>query len=195
MSSSRRELALHGAVHAALLVVVPCALGRLAEATRLREVACVALLVAVGIAEARARRRRDPSRFGAPGMHLALASALALLTTAWVAIGWPSATPPSWSVGLGASSIGFGGVLRVLSIRRLGDAFTSETVLSPGRVLAGDRFYATFRHPSEIGLALVAVGLATLGGSTLATLPGLILAATIALRVIREERVLDHLNY
>jgi protein-S-isoprenylcysteine O-methyltransferase len=133
----------------------------------------------------------DPCRDGAPGTRLALVSALALLATGWMAIGVPSATA-AWSpVWLGSLLVVAGIALRAVAIRTLGPAFTSEIVAAPGRALVTRGVYAWLRHPSEIGLFAVALGIACLGNSAAALgVVATLLAPSILIRVAREDRAL-----
>jgi protein-S-isoprenylcysteine O-methyltransferase Ste14 len=134
-------------------------------------------------------KKSDPVRFGAPGTFLALASGLALLATTLLAITMPDTTSPLRVLGVPFAAIGI--ALRGAAVRALGDAFSSETVLVPGRAVVTRGLYAHLRHPSDIGLLLFASGIAVLGGSAaaLATV-ALALGPTIVLRIVREERLL-----
>ena len=179
-------------VHAAVLMAPLAALGRLTALARPNAIACVVAMLALGEIEAASRTSPDPSRTGAPGTRLALASALGLLGTAWAAIGFPSGTPPGWaapSAWIGALLVIVGTALRVSAIRALGASFTSEIVAPHAVVRRG--IYARMRHPSDVGLLLVAAGLASLGGSALAAvIATLVVVPSVALRIAREDRAL-----
>ncbi|MBS2015569.1 MAG: hypothetical protein JST00_21965 [Deltaproteobacteria bacterium] len=193
-----RALAIAALVHASLLVLPLAALGRGRALASPNAVACVVALVVLGTSEAWARKGvSDPSRFGAPGTRTALVSAVGLLLTAWVAIGWPGASPPlaaSYTRGAcaaGACAAAIGVLLRVVAIRTLGDAFTSETVLAPGRPVVRHGVYGLLDHPSDVGLLLFAAGIVGLSSSVLALIPAstLVVPSTVA-RMLREDRLL-----
>jgi protein-S-isoprenylcysteine O-methyltransferase Ste14 len=134
-------------------------------------------------------KKRDPIRFGAPGTVLSLLSALALFATTVLAIALPDAASPLRFSGLALVAAGI--VLRGAAVRALGDAFSSETVLVPGRALVTRGIYAHLRHPSDLGLFFFATGVAVLGGSSAALAAVMLgLAPTVALRILREERLL-----
>lgn len=189
-----KALGLAALVHVALLVLPVAALGRAGELVRPGALASIAALVVLATAEAWARRgRNDPSRFGAPGTRTALASALGLLATAWVALGWPGTSaalgPATPAICAGACAVGV--ALRVVAVRTLGDAFTSETVLAPGRAVVRHGVYRFLRHPSDLGLLLFTAGILGLSSSALALIPALTLVvpSTVA-RMMREDRLL-----
>ncbi len=173
-----RALAVAALAHAALLVLPGAALG---ASLRPQAIAIVLLVVAFGAIETRARRGVDPSRFGAPGTRLALASALLLLVTTWLAL---ASSRGTW---LGAPLVLSGALLRAWSIRALGDAFTSETVAPRLRVRRGP--YALVRHPSELGLLAVGAGVVLLGTSA-ASIAALAALGTTSLLRMRAEGVL-----
>lgn len=148
-------------------------------------IAVVASVIALAIAETLARRGPDPVRWGAPGTRSALASALGLFATTIAA----ATGPGTRLVGLVPVAIGI--ALRGLAIRALGDAFSSETVLVPGRVVVRGGVVRWTRHPSELGLALFAFGLALLGDSAIAAaFAGLVVVPSAAVRIAGEERLL-----
>ncbi|MBX3185876.1 MAG: hypothetical protein KF819_02630 [Labilithrix sp.] len=179
-------------VHALVLAAPVAASGRTAELARPRALACIAIMIAFSAIESSARKAPDPSRFGAPGTGLALASSLALLATTWAAIALPVASPSPWTW-VGAPLALAGIALRRSAILALGDAFISETVLVPGRPIVMRGIYR-LRHPSEVGLSLVAAGVASTGGSLVAAcLAAAVVGPTILARVAREERLLARL--
>jgi protein-S-isoprenylcysteine O-methyltransferase Ste14 len=144
----------------------------------------VATALALAIAETIARRgRADPARFGATGTYLSLASAIALLATTVVA----ALSGLSNHLGLVPIALGIG--LRFAAIRALGDAFTSETVFVPGRPIVTTGLLRWTRHPSDLGLVLYAGGLATLAMSAPAFGLAILVTATAALRVVKEEKL------
>ena len=180
-------------VHAAILMAPLAVLGRLTVLARPNGIACVLAVLALAEIEAASRSAPDPSRAGAPGTGLALASGLGLLATAWAAIGFPSATPAGWvapSAWLGALLVIVGTALRAAAIRALGGAFTSEIVAPHAVVRRG--IYGRMRHPSDVGLLLLAAGLASLGGSApAAIIAALVVAPSVLLRIAREDRALS----
>jgi protein-S-isoprenylcysteine O-methyltransferase Ste14 len=187
-----RALAAATLAHAALLLAPLVAMGRARALQRPQAAAIVVTMLTLAIVEGASRRRADPSRFGAPGTGLALASAVGLLACTWLALGWPSSpsSPAGAWTWAGAPLAAAGILLRAAAIRALGDGFTSETVLAPGRAIAAHGPYAWLRHPSEIGLLLVASGVATLGASAAAAGALIPLAVASAFRVRSEARLL-----
>jgi protein-S-isoprenylcysteine O-methyltransferase Ste14 len=182
--------AVRASAHAALLAVPAVALGRTSFLARPQAIACVLAMLLFAEVEAASRSAPDPSGPRAPGSRLALASALGLLATAWSAIAAP-AFAPGLATWLGVPMIAAGIVLRALAMRALGASFTSEIVAAPGHALVTDGIYARMRHPSDIGLLLVALGLVILGGSlTAAAILILVVAPSVFARTIREDRVL-----
>jgi protein-S-isoprenylcysteine O-methyltransferase Ste14 len=181
------------AAHGALLVAPLAALGRFAELTRPQSLAGIAALLAFAEVERAARAAPDPARPGAPGTGLALTSALGLLATAWATLAWTSIiTPLSW---LGLPLLAAGIALRALAIRTLGPSFTSEIVAIPGQPVVTHGIYARLHHPSDVGLLLVALGLALLGGSAPAALVALcVVAPSVVVRMMREDALLAPLR-
>jgi protein-S-isoprenylcysteine O-methyltransferase Ste14 len=174
-------------LHALLLAAPVVAAGRGAELARPEAIAIVVLLLSFSVVESRARGV-EAMRFGAPGTWLALASAIALLVTAWLALATPLVWRWTW---LGAPMIALGIALRVTAIRALGHSFSSETVIVPGRKIVTGGIHARLRHPSEIGLVLAAAGVAILGASAAAAcvVVGVVVPASIA-RVRAENAAL-----
>lgn len=187
-----KRIAIAAIVHAALLVAPALVLGRGSALVRPGAIACVVALVAFAIAETAAKKgASDPSRWGAPGTRLALVSGIGLLVTAWVAIGFPAAAAAAAAAFASAIACALGVLLRVLAIRALGDGFTSETVLAPGRPVVRTGIYGVLRHPSDIGLLLFTAGLVGLTGSLLAVVPALLLVVPSAIaRMVQEDRLL-----
>jgi protein-S-isoprenylcysteine O-methyltransferase Ste14 len=139
----------------------------------------LAAVLALAIAEG---GKRDPARWGAPGTVVSLASALALLATTIAA----ALSPRSDLWGLVPIAVGI--ALRVLAMRALGDAFTSETAFVPGRPIVARGLYRWTRHPSDVGLVLYAGGIAMLGPSAVSFGGALVVLATAAARVFQEEK-------
>jgi protein-S-isoprenylcysteine O-methyltransferase Ste14 len=180
--------------HVVLLVAPVAALGRDGAMARPEAGAILVVLLGLAAAEALCRRRPDPTRLGAPGTWLALASAIALLVTGWLALGWPTpggGPAAAWWHWLGVPVAASGVALRAAAIRALGDAFTGEIVRPRGLRIVRTGIYRRLRHPSEVGLGLVAAGVATLGASAAAAAVALLaLVPTAAARIAAEERVL-----
>lgn len=182
-----KRIALAAIVHTALLVAPIVAVGRGEAIARPGAVACIALLVALATAETAAKKGvSDPSRFGAPGTRLALVSAVGLLVTAWVAIAAPASASTAWVFASAFAGV-VGIVLRVLAILTLGDAFTSETVLAPGRPVVRHGIYGYLRHPSDVGLLLFTAGIVGLCGSVAALVPTLLLVVPSTIARMRDE--------
>jgi protein-S-isoprenylcysteine O-methyltransferase Ste14 len=163
--------------HAALLALPAALLG--AAATP-HAIAIALLMLAFGAIESRAARV-DAIRFGAPGTRLALASALLLLVTTWLAL---AASASTW---LGAPLALAGIALRAWSIRSLGPAFVSEAVTPRVRVRRGP--YAIVRHPSELGLLAIALGVVLLGTSAWSLGAFAALATTSFVRMRAEDQL------
>jgi protein-S-isoprenylcysteine O-methyltransferase Ste14 len=142
----------------------------------------IVLLAAIALAIAE-RGKRDPVRWGAPGTAVSLASGLALLATTIAA----ACSGRTELVGLVPIAIGI--ALRVLAMRALGDAFTSETVFVPGRPILTSGLHRWTRHPSDLGLVLYAGGIAALGASRVAFGFAFVVLATVVVRIIEEEKV------
>lgn len=161
--------------HAALLSA-PLALGHASA----KSWACFGLLLTLSLCEI-VFSPLDATRKN----MAATASAIALLVIGGLSI---FRGEGSWT----GAPIAFCGILlRGMAIRELGDGFSSAIEpRAPSLVTTG--VYRVSRHPSEIGLALMSLGLGLLGGSGLA---GYVIAIamipSIALRVISEERALS----
>src|SRR5256885_11130092 len=180
---------LRAAITHALLLAVPVVLvGHGDGVARAQGLAIVLAMIVFAIVEGGAKRGADAIRFGAPGTRLALATGLALLVTTWMALA--SDAHPDWAW-LGAPLVAFGVALRFVAIRALGDAFSSETAIVPGRRILRSGPYAVVRHPSEIGLVAIAGGISTLGASApgAAMVIGVIVPASIV-RIRAENAVL-----
>lgn len=180
---------IRAAVAHALLLLLPLAFGRANRVTEPRVVACAAILVVLGVLEARAvQSREQPDR-----SWLAIASSLGLLGTAWLSV-WSASErgEPNMSAFIGGAVIACLGIgLRVLAIRALGAGFTSSEVPMPGRPIVRTGIYRYLRHPSEIGLVAVALGLAGLSESRIALgVVAAVIVPTSLLRIRRENEAL-----
>jgi protein-S-isoprenylcysteine O-methyltransferase Ste14 len=185
--------ALRVLVHGALLMAPLAVLGRGEALLRPTVMGNALAMLALAEVESAARSAPDPVTMRGPGARLALVSALGLLATAWAALG--SATAPFASEASSRWAFAFviavGIALRGAAIRALGAAFTSEIVAGPGHALVTRGVYRYVRHPSDLGLLLVAFGVAGLAASGPAALIALfVVVPSAALRVAREERVL-----
>ena len=192
------RIVLRIAVHAAVVMLPAMALAGPTAATRPRALACLAGMLLFGESESAASSGADSCRLGAPGTRLAQVSALALLATAWAAVGLPSAigvASAAWwapsTAWLGTALVLVGIALRAVAMRGLGSAFTSEIVAVPGREVITRGIYAWLRHPSEVGLFLIASGIACMAVSAAAlAIVVTILGPSIMIRIVREDRAL-----
>lgn len=87
----------------------------------------------------------------------------------------------------GASFLVIGIVLRIAAIRALGTQFVSD--IRDGGLLVRDGIYAWLRHPSEIGLLLLAIGGPLLIGSPLTAGAAMILLLPISLWRMHRENI------
>jgi protein-S-isoprenylcysteine O-methyltransferase Ste14 len=77
--------------------------------------------------------------------------------------------------------------LRRTAVRALGDGFISQVLVTPA--LRADGPYRRRRHPSELGLLLIAAGAGICAASHSAlAVSALVLVPLVALRIRREER-------
>lgn len=90
----------------------------------------------------------------------------------------------------GAALVLGGIAARAAAIRSLGRHFVSDLCLLPGHRLHRGGPYAHLRHPSELGLALIASGVALLLGSAWAAAPGAPLALLLLVRIRSEDAML-----
>ncbi|HUR69379.1 MAG TPA: isoprenylcysteine carboxylmethyltransferase family protein [Candidatus Thermoplasmatota archaeon] len=99
---------------------------------------------------------------------------------------------PSWLTASGFAILLAGGAIRVLAIRTLAQHFRYELRVEEGQRLVRTGLYARVRHPSYLGLLLIAVGAPLTLASWIGALVSLaILLPLIALRIRDEERVLE----
>lgn len=155
--------------------------------------ALVLAMTAWNVAEAGSLKTAEPTDYAARRNTRLLQ--LAVMTGALVGaldrwrLGWSAL--PGWVVPVGAGVILVGGALRVWAIRALDRHFTYELRVSADQPVIRDGPYRLVRHPSYLGLILIAVGV----GLALGSWPGAIVgfastAAMVLLRVRLEERVL-----
>lgn len=98
---------------------------------------------------------------------------------------------PAWTVWVGAGLILAGGAIRVAAIRTLDRHFRYELRVEDGQRLVESGLYARVRHPSYLGILLVAAGYALAFASALGALVGAgLCVATLVVRIRDEERVL-----
>jgi protein-S-isoprenylcysteine O-methyltransferase Ste14 len=116
---------------------------------------------------------------------LAVVGGLSLLLVFWVGLGFGGS---GWPVAGGLAMIA-GIALRIAAIRALGPWFASTSRWLPGQPEIRTGVYGRLRHPSELGLLLLAFGAAILLGSRAALAVALlvVLPASV-MRVLREER-------
>lgn len=192
MSVARAGLGSLGvaAVHTALLTAPILLAGRGQALVDPRAITCVVLLVVLSLVEPIAlRSSRAGHAASMRGSPMALASGVGLLLTAWLSLGGSSR---AWWCWLGVLPVLAGVALRVLAIRDLGPSFSSTIEPPPGGKLVVRGIYGRVRHPSDLGLLLIAAGVAALGGSLTASLVALgVVLPSIAVRLGQEERSLS----
>ena len=101
-------------------------------------------------------------------------------------LGHPSAGE-AWA---GLAVLAAGVVLRIASLRHLGRFFSELIVLREDHRLVRDGPYRVLRHPLHVGLVLMALGLALLGGGGWRFAAPALAALAAALREVREDAVL-----
>ena len=84
-----------------------------------------------------------------------------------------------------------GGAIRLLAIHRLGAAFVSGPEVARSQALEQGGVYRFARHPSELGLLLIAAGAVAMTPTVSCVLIAIAFAATALWRVQREDAVLD----
>jgi protein-S-isoprenylcysteine O-methyltransferase Ste14 len=125
---------------------------------------------------------------GATGLLLWLTLAVAILGVGSMG-GSPAVAVPLALIG-GTAMLG-GAWLRRASIRALGRHFRTEVTVPSDQALITDGVFARRRHPSELGLLLLAVGGAIATGSLVAgALVVAVLAPLVAVRIRLEESAL-----
>jgi protein-S-isoprenylcysteine O-methyltransferase Ste14 len=192
-----RGRAAAAAVHLAVLSAPAVVLGGVAALALPGALACLALLLVLAAAEARAAAGPDTGGRAGAAAALGIASGIGLLLTAWAAIATGAASAAGAAPGFALGALGV--LLRARAIRHLGRGFTSA--IAPGRRLAASDVYGCVRHPSELGLLLLGSGVALLGDRIAAAPLLLLLLPSIIVRVVLEERALasafgaDHARY
>jgi protein-S-isoprenylcysteine O-methyltransferase Ste14 len=88
---------------------------------------------------------------------------------------------------MGGSLLVSGIILRVEAIRALGNQFVSDIRVE--RLIVRDGIYAWLRHPSEIGLLLIAIGSSLLLGSIFTAVAAAILLLPTSLWRMDRENV------
>jgi protein-S-isoprenylcysteine O-methyltransferase Ste14 len=110
----------------------------------------------------------------------------------------------AWRIGtlaLGLAAAGAGIRLRCLAIEALGAGFAAPPYRASPTALADQGLYMSVRHPSELGLALIAAGITGMASSLWAAIMLTVTIALAALRILREERWLsialprEHLDF
>ena len=90
---------------------------------------------------------------------------------------------------VGTLIVGIGIALRVQAIRTLGPAFNSDICV--GSCVIDHGIYRRLRHPSEIGLLMIAIGAPVVLGSLCTAIAATVLLVPISVwRIQRENRVL-----
>jgi len=158
-------LAAAAALHA-LLILVPAWLFVLGSgaAPRLSAACCglLALAGGWGALEARWTSAAGPGDAGAQGRAPALQGALLWLLMTCAACTLLSAPGPNARSWIGAALLCVGVGLRLAAIRALGAQFRTRLEGAPGQALITHGLYAWIRHPSELGLGCIVLGLAAL---------------------------------
>jgi protein-S-isoprenylcysteine O-methyltransferase Ste14 len=152
----------------------------------------IALGGVVAAMEVSAQSGDDPELTRGADKLLAAATGLALAAIMSLAPALRLASPAapslaSWS--LGACLVLAGGALRARSIRALGAAFVTDPKAAVAKLVERD-VYAQLRHPSELGLLLIAAGMSFVCPGPVAIAGALAIGALAWARLRREERAL-----
>jgi protein-S-isoprenylcysteine O-methyltransferase Ste14 len=112
------------------------------------------------------------------------------LAVAYNALSFPAITPPlAAESALGTALFACGVFLRLSAIQELKTAFGTPPWASEGVSVKMDGIFAWVRHPSELGLALICLGLALAGNSLTAFGAfAFVLFPLMLLRIKQEER-------
>ncbi len=187
--------ALGGAIAGLFIAVAKhrsASLGVLAELLRPDVGGAVLIGGLVASMEAASQRGDDPVVDDADDRRLATSTGLALFLMMGVAPGVRVVTSSSQSPCLsfsGALLCLAGGALRARSIRVLGESFVTD----PGKrsaVLVATDVYARLRHPSELGLYAVCLGMNLMSSSLVAGFGAFVVALLAHRRVRREDALL-----
>ena len=117
-------------------------------------------------------------------------TALALLATIVVSLLSAAAQVSAAEMTIGASVAALGILLRAAAMRTLGGAFVTQTRPSAALVRHGP--YRWLRHPSELGLLAIAVGITVIAGSVAALwVVAMALAPIVVVRTQLESRELS----
>jgi protein-S-isoprenylcysteine O-methyltransferase Ste14 len=129
--------------------------------------------------------------------RLALASGVALLLIFWLCLFALASAPgergPRESVALTIMLLGAG--LRGAAVYCLGSRFRTEVVVPRSAQLMDRGIFALVRHPSEVGLLLMAAGSAIFSGSEAALLVALVVLLPLSLWRLRREEAALHLAW
>lgn len=139
--------------------------------------------------EAHAQARDDARVSSSVGRALALATGVLLFVVLVMAPALRLTAPASASGPLatfGALLAAAGAVLRAQSIRALGAAFVTEHDDAPRLVTS--HVYARVRHPSELGLIALTLGMTALAPTLVGSIAAALLIALVGPRIAREER-------
>jgi protein-S-isoprenylcysteine O-methyltransferase Ste14 len=185
-----------GAAIAGLFAVVAKhrseSIGVLAEALRPDVGGAVFVGGLVAAMEAASQRGDDPVVTNLDDRRLATLTGLALFLVMAVAPGARVVTSSSGSLGLalaGALLCLAGGVLRARSIRVLGESFVTDPSKSRAVLVATD-VYARLRHPSELGLYAICLGMNLMSPSIIAGFGAFAVVVLAHRRVRREDALL-----
>lgn len=148
-------------------------------------------ITAFTLLEGAASRETEPERpTSTRAAALPYLAGPALLGVFWLSLYGAAITTP-FLTAAGAVALAAGIALRFAAIQTLRRYFTSHVTLALDHRLITGGIYARLRHPSELGLLLVALGAALLMGSA----PGLLFAAAVLMplslyRIRLEDRML-----
>jgi protein-S-isoprenylcysteine O-methyltransferase Ste14 len=124
---------------------------------------------------------------------LSAVAIVAFLTVAVLSAATTGA-PMGWRIGsiaAGLAAAGAGIRLRCLAIEALGAGFAAPPYRARPTALADQGLYASVRHPSELGLLLIAAGVTAIASTLPAALMLTVTMALAVLRIVREERWLS----
>ena len=100
----------------------------------------------------------------------------------------PGGAALRWS-GVAISGSGF--LLRIVAMMQLGSRFAPVPAIQRDHALETRGLYARLRHPGYLGAWLAALGGALAFGSVLGLIPVILMLPAFALRIRREERLLE----
>lgn len=155
----------------------------------------VLLVVAISwmVAEQLALRTSEPADYHGRRNTRILQGTVVLTTVlgVWETFRMPELVPRTlWFVAAGALVLAAGGVLRVVAIRTLAEHFRYELRVVDEQKLVDHGVFRWLRHPSYLGITLIALGAATLMSSALALIGVVATLVVVVQRIGIEETVL-----